>query len=225
MVYTKERNQLTQAEVRTWSGFVGLFGGLTLTSEPLWQQEWVGTERNYAILVPPVPERGRAIDGTDPLHRLFGFTARRPWGDFSVVQVWNPQATAATVDLDLGRFHDGPCHVWSFWDARYLGVHAGRATLPELPPHGSAVLRLTPATPGLPAVVGSDLHLGCGAAEITAQAATPGRIEIGLRPVGQASGSLWVSWGDRLQQVPVQPGAQRVVAERQPAAAGSMGRG
>ena len=206
--YTRVRGGLNEGELRTWHGFVGLLGGLALISEPLWPGDqagvgtgWSGTDRRYELIAPPVPERGASLDPRDPEHRRFGFVAARPWGDSAVVQLWNPASAPTDLDVDIAALLGRPCHVWSFWDGAWLGVHNGRFTASNVAPHGSVVLRLTPADPTLPVVVGSDLHLGCGTAELAAVEATPSTLRISLNDAGARDGALWVAWGGTLRVV------------------------
>lgn len=186
-----------------WEGIAG-YGQVTRGSavrRDLAMRGWKGTDRNYELITPPCPERAISLDGRDPEHRRFGFTARRPWGDSAVVQVWNPQAQPADIDVDIEALLGRPCHVWSFWDGVYHGVQRNRFTVRGLAPHGSAVLRLTPVEAEVPAVIGSDLHLGCGAAELAEVAARSTGLRIVLHDAGARNGSLWVAWSGRLRLV------------------------
>jgi hypothetical protein len=124
VTYAGPRKELTLPEWRTWHGFVGLLGGLVAFSDPL--HELSDQEiRHLEILRPPARERARAFGAAVGDYRHFGFVARRPWGDFATLQLWNPSNEAADVPLPprgleaLGEKY----HVWSFWDETYLGVH------------------------------------------------------------------------------------------------------
>jgi len=195
VAYLKTRDTLTAEELKTWHGFVGLLGGATLISEPINQADYQAEARRLEILTPPVPERGRSFRGdVDRHHQQFGFVARRLWGDFAVVQLFNvteqPQALALTrsgLEALGERFH-----VWSFWDERYLGVAGPGFRTPELAPHACLVLRLTPVgdDPARPLLIGSNLHLGMGAAEIAGWRASPMAITIRLNDGGARSGRL-----------------------------------
>ena len=170
------------------------------------QRGWRPAERNYQLLIPPVGERGVSLASTDPEHSRFGFIARRPWGDFGVAQIYNPSAQAADMELDVAGWMGGPCHVWSFWDGAYHGVHE-KFVARRLPSHGPMILRLTPADDTRPVVVGSDLHIGCGAAEL--QNVTDKQIV--LNDAGAPDGSLWVAWHGKLQaDVPAERVAEGV---------------
>ena len=167
--------------------------------QPLAARGWAGTERAYELIVPPIAERGRSFTPRDPDHQQFGFQASRAWGDFAVVQVSNVTESPRSKTIDTSALFSGPCRVWSFWDGVDLGVQSGVVTLPLLPPRGSAVLRITPVSSPLPQLIGSDLHLGCGAAEIMNVEATAEQVTIHLTPhAGARSGTLWLAHANHL---------------------------
>ena len=180
--------------LRTWYSFVGLQGGLVLTSEPLHHLNPTALLRHEQLL-PPAPNLGRAFDGqTDPWHRRFGFVAERPWDTFAAVLLWNPTDGPADLTLDgvpvekLGkRFH-----VWSFWDERYLGTADASFTVPGVASHDHALLRLTPARNDGPVLIGSTLHVAMGSAEVREVRRPPNRTIIDLTDAGARAGALYV---------------------------------
>lgn len=196
VTYMLPRGPVTETQRRTWHGFVGLLGGLTMISEPLHQRKFAAADRMTEILWPPSPERGRSFHaGSEATHRQFGFVAERAWGRFAVMQLWNPAPRTASVALvdgsiaPLGR----RVHVWSFWDARYHGIRTAGFVARRLPPDGGAVLRFTPAAKhGEPVLVGSTLHIACGAAEIANWSVNDGVLAIDLNDAGAREGRLYV---------------------------------
>ncbi len=87
--------------------------------------------------------------------------------------LWNPGTSEAAITLDFARAGLDPQRryaVWSFWDNRYLGVAKGSWTTPTLAPSASQHLCFTDLdrTPNKPVLVGSNLHIFCGGAEIRA---------------------------------------------------------
>lgn len=180
--------------LRTWYGYVGLLGGMMLTSETLNSLDETAL-RNLEALIPPAPDKGRAFDGqTDPWHRRFGFVARRPWGSFASVQLWNPTDQVAEVTLagvplnEVGkRFH-----AWSFWDEKYLGVVDQSFALHNVPAYGSRVLRLTPAADDWPVVIGSNLHIAMGSAELKQVVPRIDGMTIELTDAGARGGALYL---------------------------------
>jgi hypothetical protein len=206
-VYTRPRGELTAAETRTWLSFAGLLGGMTCFSDPLMEAGYADAAHVLELVAPAAPEPGRSFaGGVDREHRRFGFVARRPFGDFATLLVWNPEDAAARVEVDpggtvaaeLGR----PCHLWSLWDGEYLGEwpHDGEVPAVHLPAHGCAILRMTaaPDEEALPLLVGSDLHIGAGAAEVATVVATPGHVRVVLHDAGARDGSLWFRSPGRL---------------------------
>ena len=188
---------LATNSMTSWISYVGLLGGFVMTSDLLQIPPWNSEEslRRLEIMTPPSPEKGRAFDGgTDDWHRQFGFTASRPWGNFVSVAMLNPTEQPANVPLQgvdlsgLGkRFH-----VWSFWDGKYLGMGDESFMVKEVPPHGVALLRLSnPSKDGSPVLIGSDLHVGMGAAEIKEIQEKDDRLTIELTDAGAREGNLY----------------------------------
>lgn len=174
---------------RVWHGFVGLLGGLILTSDRFFDlpKSPAADSRlaNLERILPPVPEAGRSYRaGYDPEHEVFGITVDRAWGRHHAIQVWNSHRTRPRR-LVLSRrelgLDDGPHHVWSFWEERYLGLWTGPTFPVTVAPETARVLRITPAAPdGAPLLIGSSLHIGMGSVEFrdVRRHATTLRLEI-----------------------------------------------
>jgi len=191
---------VTNEQLRSWQGFVGLLGGLVMTSEPLQKSGYQSSIRELEILTPPVTERGRTfLPGTEWYPSLFGFIAERLWGDFAVVQMFNASDAAGDVRLcapDLDRL--GDCHLWSFRDGEYLGVGSSGHIEKSLPPWGSRLIRMSPVT-DKPTLVGSDLHMGMGSAEIASFSVAETTISIEFSDAGARAGTLWIHSGASLE--------------------------
>ncbi len=191
---------ITPAEYHTWHSFVGLLGGLTFISDPIDHPEYQKDVRQFEILNPPVTEKGLCLHpGVDPWNRRFGFTANRPWGDFAVAMLYNPEDAAATLNTAFYPFEKigTRFHVWSFWTGEYLGIRG--VDFPMTPEaHDVALLRLTPVTDkNIPTVIGTDLHIGMGAAEITDVTADKKQMVITLRPdAGAREGRIFIYAND-----------------------------
>ena len=202
--YTKPRMQLTDDELRTWHSFVGLLGGLALVSEPLQKAEYQtdASLRMMEILTPPATEKGRPLHpGTDPENRRFGFIVHRPWADFACVLLYNPENEVTQVSLDapLIQALGSSFHAWSFWDSKYLG-EIRKDFAATLQPHQCMLLRLTAIRTG-PALVGSDLHISMGAAEILSFRSDGDHIEVVFTDAGARSGNLLIAAPGALQVV------------------------
>lgn len=197
VTYTRPIWNITPTELRTWHGFVGLLGGTAMLSDHLYKSEYAPEEtvRMFAILCPPAREHGVPLHpGTDRMSSRFGMRCDRPWGTHTAVMIYNPAAIPADLALDLPpeacpgeRFH-----AWSFWDGRYLGLITPAHVFRKLGPRESRLLRLTPPVPaGLPAIVGSDLHIAMGAAEFAAVRATEQRLDMELTDAGATDGNVY----------------------------------
>lgn len=193
---TYKDDPLVSNAITAWISHVGLLGGFVMTSDLLQKPPWNSEEslRRLEILNPPASERGKAFDGgTDDWHRQFGFTVSRPWGNSVSVSLLNPSEHPADVPVkgvDLSGVGK-KFHLWSFWDGKYLGMGDESFLVKNVPPHGAALLRLSAPSPdGTPVLVGSDLHIGMGAAEIKSIKKTGDLIEMELTDAGARDGNL-----------------------------------
>lgn len=186
---------ITEDERRMWHSFVGLFGGVQQVSDPMAQRQ--EELRQLEILVPPAKEKAHPVNpGTDRENTRVGFLAYRPYGEFGCYMIWNPLDHAAVMQTELEELSAigaGDYHVFSFWDGQYMGVQGCDFTLPELPAHGVMLLRFTPVgKEGVPTLIGSDLHISMGAAEVEDVAVWDGGMEIILNTAGALDGSLYI---------------------------------
>jgi signal transduction histidine kinase len=184
--------------VRTWLSMTGLSCGTAITSDPWYWEDLKPYWRNVEVLTPPARQRTEVMDlGTDKeWPRLLGHV-RRPWGNSTVVLLWNPGTTERTVTLDFAKAGMDPVKryaVWSFWDDRYLGVAQGSWATPRLGPSASQHLVFTalgPA-PNRPVLIGSNLHIYCGAAEIRQVTAGRSSFSLELTDAGARDGDLYL---------------------------------
>ncbi|MBN8459355.1 MAG: hypothetical protein J0M04_16120 [Verrucomicrobia bacterium] len=184
--------------VRTWTSMVGLSCGNAITSDPWYLDGFKPLLRNVETMTPPAREHTEVLDlCTGPeFPRLVGHV-KRDWGRMTVALLWNPGTTERAVTLDFqeaGLQPDRRYAVWSFWDDRFLGVAKGSWTTPSLAPSASQHLRFTDLdqTPDRPVLIGSNLHIYCGAAEIQRVTSLQGGIEIELTDAGAREGDLFV---------------------------------
>jgi signal transduction histidine kinase len=184
--------------VRTWTSMVGLSCGNAITSDPWYREDFKPLLRNVETMTPPAQERTEVLDlctGRE-FPRLMGHV-ERDWGHMAVALLWNPGTTERTVKLDfkeVGLLPERRYAVWSFWDDRFLGVAKGSWTTPSLSPSASQHLRFTDLdqTPDRPVLIGSNLHIYCGAAEIQRVTSLQGGMEIELTDAGAREGDLFV---------------------------------
>lgn len=196
VTYTKQRNELSTEEWQTWHSFVGLLGGMTMVSEPFQNAVYMETAERLEILNPPCSEAAYSFQGGVGKNHQFGFVAHRPWGSFASILLSNLGDLPDQIKLEnVGLESIGQqFHVWSFWDEKYLGISDGSFATEILKPHGSVLLRLTPfyKEDDLPAVIGSNLHISMGAAEIEDIHASDSIFKVILRPGGRTNGSLYI---------------------------------
>ena len=183
---------------RTWMSMVGLSCGAAITSDPLQWESFRPYWRNVEVLTPPARERTDVLDmGTGrEWPRLVGHV-QREWGGSTVALLWNPGTTERTVRFDFATAGMDPHRryaVWSFWDDQYLGVVEGSWTTPRLGPSASQHLRFTELEqePSKPVLIGSNLHIYCGAAEIKHVTSLQSGMEIELTDAGARDGDLFI---------------------------------
>ena len=184
--------------VRTWLSMVGLSCGTAVTSDPCHWKSFRPYWRNVEVLTPPTRERTEVLDLCTAREwpRLVGHV-RREWGNSTVVLLWNPGATERAITLDFAQADMDPQRryaVWSFWDDRYLGVAKGLWTSPALAPGASQHLCFTDLdrAPNKPVLIGSSLHIFCGAAEVSRITSLQAAMEIELADAGARDGDLFI---------------------------------
>jgi len=184
--------------VRTRMSIVGLLCSAAFTGDPWHLESFRPYWRNVEVMTPPAKERTEVLDLclTNDWPRLVGHV-RRDWGDMTVALLWNPGKKERTVTLDFADAGLDPARsyaVWSFWDNRYLGVAKGSWTTPALAESASQHLCFTDIdrTPNQPLLIGSSLHIYCGAAEIKKVSNSSSAIEIELTDAGARDGDLFL---------------------------------
>jgi len=184
--------------VRTWMSMVGLSCGAAITGDPWYWESFQPYWRNVEVMTPPADERTEVLDlcTRRDWPRLVSHV-HRPWGDTVIALLWNPGAAERTVTLDFAQIGMDPHHrqaVWSFWDNRYLGVARGAWSTPALAASAAQHLCFTDLdrTPDRPVVIGSNLHIYCGAAELQSVLSRRDALTIELNDAGARAGSLFV---------------------------------
>ena len=179
---------------KTWHGVTALVGGTAMVSEPLQAEDCKAMWRNFEIMRPASAEPARLLTlGHSAENTTFGFDASRPYGDFSVYNLYNVSKVTKTLSLDFKETAlptNLDCAVFDFWANKVIGTAKGSYTTVPLDQHSSALLRFTPLTGGAPVLVGSNLHLSIGATEIKEIRTSPERIEVILTDAGAQNGSL-----------------------------------
>jgi alpha-galactosidase len=179
---------LTPDEIRTLTTAIGLSGGMVLDSDDLTR---LSPERREMIsMLLPVhgkPAVPRDLFEADAMPRLYELDCRthRMLGVFN----WSDEPGTVSVPLP-----DETTHVFEVWKRQYLGAIKGSLDL-ELPPHGCALFRLTPAL-DRPQVVGTTFHLLQGAAEISGDEWDSSTLRLTLQPVAKRDGEIFITVPD-----------------------------
>ena len=183
---------------RTWISMVGLSCGAAFTGDHWFQPKFAPYLRNFEVLQPPATEDTEVLDLGTGLEwpRLAG-RVTRPWGEWTVSLLWNPEAKEKKIPLDLARIGAKPGSryaVWSFWQNTYLGVVQDRYTSGFLAPSASEHLVFTELPPDStkPILIGSNFHIYCGAAELKSVVTLDSAMGIEFTDAGALDGSLFV---------------------------------
>ena len=183
---------------RTWMSMVGLSCGAAITTDPWHRDSFKPYWRSVEVMTPPARERTEVLDLCTSRHwpKLAG-RVTRDWGEWTVALLWNPGAAEQPIRLhfaEAGLDPERRYAVWSFWDNRFLGVAKGSWTTPDLAPSTSQHLCFTDLDrePDRPVLIGSSLHIYCGAAEIKRVNSLRGAMEIDLTDAGAREGDLFV---------------------------------
>ena len=184
--------------VRTWLSMVGLSGGMAVTSDPWHWDSFKPYWRNVEVLAPPARERAEVLDlGTArKWPRLVGHVVR-DWGSSTVALLWNPSRSEQTISLEFEQAGMDPNRryaVWSFWENRYLGIAEKSWTTRPLASAASQHLRFTPLkqSSSKPVLIGSNLHIYCGASDIARVVSSSSSMQIELTDAGARDGDLFI---------------------------------
>ncbi len=184
--------------VRTWMSLVGMNCGMAITSDPWYWEDFKPFWRNVEVLTPPAAERTEVLDMgvCQEWARLVGHV-RRPWGESVVALLWNGKSTEQSVTLDFSKagMKKGRRYaVWSFWDDRYLGVAEDSWTSVKLGPNASQHVVFTELdeVDERPVLIGSNLHIYCGAAEVKQVESSRDRFAVCFNDVGARSGDVFL---------------------------------
>lgn len=184
---------------QTWLSMMGLSGGAALTSDP-WHWDILKPERRTVeIMQPPAEIRTEVLDlGTSKEWPRLAAFVNRPWGNHAVALLWNPderQPRTVTLDFSQAGLDPKRTHaVWSFWDNRFLGTAKGAWTTPPLGGWACQELVLTPIDgpdSGKPVLIGSNLHISGGVAEVKDVASSERGIKVTLTDAGAREGDIF----------------------------------
>jgi len=174
--------KLNRDETRTLASAVAVFGGALLISDDL--GSWGPEQETIAErLMPRVSAKPRCPDlWRNEVPRFMVSTLEDPFGEYRLVWVINWAGKKRDIEVKMNELglEAGRYHACEFWSARYLGEVRDSFLLEGLPPHGSAVVRLTPEGEG-PLMLGSNVHISQGAAELSGAERTENGVNLTLR--------------------------------------------
>jgi alpha-galactosidase len=183
---------LTLQEIQSLATSIALTGGMLLLSDDL---SALPPERLRIaeVLLPSVGKSADVLDlfeRTTPQRLRLDMTG--PFGPWSILAQfnWSDRPVSWTLDPIDFSLPEANYVVSSFWDG-YQGIAKSKAgsSLPDISPHGVALLSVYPFDPGEPGMAGSSLHFSQGS-EISTWERSPGKLKIGVS-LGR-SGSGWV---------------------------------
>src|SRR5262249_43326327 len=144
-----------------------LTGGMVLVSD---RMSRLTLERLdlLAKLLPPLPEHAPSLDpfAYNVPERVV-LPIRRLWGSRWLVGLFNSdrhERELACTWADVG-LADGEYHAVEFWTGAYLGRSPDGIRV-QVPPHGAALLCVTPTDETKPLLLSTSFHAGQGAAEV-----------------------------------------------------------
>ncbi len=179
---------------RTWHSTVCLVGGTAMTSEPLNSPDAKPLWRNFEIMRPGSREPAKLLTlGKSPHNEIFGFSASRPYGDFSVYNLYNATDKPMDITLDFkdaGIPLDSDTAVFDFWNNKFIGIIKNSYVLPKIEPLSSGLFRFTPLASDQPTLIGSNLHLSIGATEVDNILVSSKQVVIHLSDAGAQEGCL-----------------------------------
>ncbi len=194
--------KLTDDERRTLASAVAAFGGSIMISDDLsrWgdaEVELAATSLPHAHGLPSVPD---LWDNEIP--ELMVSRMRDPAGEYILVFAINWFNSERNKRIALPRIGlTGRWHACEFWSGEYLGEVSTELALAGIKPHGCALVRLTRAEDG-PRLVGSNVNLSQGSAELLEMESSPEGVSLLLRSPVKCEAVLTLSL----------PGAGEVVA-------------
>lgn len=184
--------------VQTYASMMGLSSGAAFTSD-MWNWEiFKPYLRHVEIMTPPAKERTLVLDiGISKNWPRLVSHVNRPWGKWTVALLWNPNDHDQAIKLDFAQAGLNPAHrhaVWSFWGNRFLGIVDNQWETPVLPADGCQHLCFTDLDQGVeqPRLIGSNLHIFCGAAEIKEFKASASGVKLLLSDAGARTGDIYI---------------------------------
>lgn len=161
------KGKLTSEEYKTFATVIGLTGAMVLISDDMRELDEEGM-RVFSTLIPPTGTPAIPADLFESVRpSVYSLAPPGRENTRTVAAInWNDSEGKTEINFAvLGLDPDAYYNIFSFWDERYLGTISGEISFRGMPPHGCKLLAITPSS-GAPSVVGSNLHITCGAFDI-----------------------------------------------------------
>lgn len=157
------RSPLSISQAQAWASLYGLTGQILMAGD-----------RMYSLPADRVEILKRVFPAADirpvdlyPYRKkvdTWDLKVSKPWGSWDVVGLFNWEATAKRLELDLDSLGNikkgGRYHLFDFWEHRYLGELSGRQGF-DLPPTSCKVLAVSPVK-DRPQVISTSRHITQG---------------------------------------------------------------
>jgi len=166
---------LTMDQARAWAALVALYGGVTLTGDPITELSEERTKL-FTQCLPPTGQTARPLDLFDVITEqspqrhssLWALRIDKPFGAYHVAAAFNWTNAAAQRTLDLGRLGIAAGQrlvIYDYWNSALIPAPAdGKLVLDTAPT--SCRLLVIHGDDGQPRLLSSDRHLVSGAVDV-----------------------------------------------------------
>lgn len=186
------KSELSLEEARSWATITGLSNGLVMLGDRMSTLE----QDRIELLRKTLPQYSRAAMPVDFFRRdcpgIFSLTVNNQTETWHVVSITNtlrPERTRnfELIFKDFGLADDERLHLFDFWNAKYLGIYQGKATISALPPRYTILLGIRKEQLA-PQIIATDTHLTQGGIEIESCHFDAARLTLTIqtRPCGKS---------------------------------------
>ncbi|PKQ28371.1 MAG: hypothetical protein CVT63_03185 [Candidatus Anoxymicrobium japonicum] len=174
--------KLTGTERRTLASVIAVFGGSFMLSDDL--SKW--GDEGFSLVAKSLPHAHGLPICPDlwerEIPRFLVSKMNDPAGEYRLALAinWSAKRRDMRVSLRELGLEDGRWHACEFWSGQYLREVTEDVSLPGIEPHGCALLRFTKASESA-RLIGSNINLSQGAAELVAFERTAAGVSLSLR--------------------------------------------
>jgi len=196
VTYVGASGPVTEKQMQSFQTFAGLYGGAAYFGGKLWSMNWTDEKMRWLGMVyPNAPEKAAPFaGGFDVLGEQYGMEVSRSWDAWVTVFIWhgneyiNEPRQMGIQNVPTALIGQ-KFHAYDFWQNKYRGI-IDMAYTHECNKFEGQLLRLTKIQ-DKPQLIGSNLHISMGAAEILKIEENTTYIDIELQAkAGARDGSL-----------------------------------